>query len=295
MNVLVYCPLRPGDPRAEPEAIASILDLDWSGPLEIVFGKEDRKRGPKDELEANRNITRKYNTARNMALSGGFDALMTIEADMIVPPNALRRLSEVEADIAYGLYVSRHGRHPWLTLSKVTEDVRGSQGLGETWEERSRMWGEVVETAGVGLGCTLIHRQVLERIQFRCEDKYIANDWYFSVDARAAGFSQKHDCSVVCGHIQGYQTFWPDIANGYTIAEKSVNIREMIDMAQGKYTVLRRLSLGNTFVQPGESVELDEAVAEVLIKKGAIKPAQTQAKREAQSKKEEVKDNATDN
>lgn len=291
MKVLVYCPLRPEHPRAEPEAIASILDLDWSGPLEVVFGKDDRKRVPSDELEANRNITAKYNAARKLALAGGFDALLTIEADMIVPPNALERLSQVDADVAYGLYVSRHGRHPWLTLSTVTELVRGSQAMGETWQERSAMWGQIVETAGVGLGCTLIRHNVLERVIFRCEDQYIANDWYFAIDVRAQGFTQAHDCGLRCGHIHGYQTLWPSVSKGYEITEKSVNIREMIEMAQGKYTALDRISVGAGYVEAGEDVELDEAVAEVLLKACVIKPAEKAA---AAKSKVEVKD-ATNN
>lgn len=284
--MLVYCPLRPEDPRAEPEAIAGILDLDWSGPLAVVFGKEDRRRNPGDELDANRNITAKYNAARELALAGGFDALLTIEADMLVPPDALERLSQVDADVAYGLYVSRHGRHPWLTLSRVTEEVQGSQGMGETWQERSAMWDQVVETAGVGLGCTLIRRPVLERITFRCEDQYIANDWYFSIDVQAQGFTQMHDCGVRCGHIQGLQTFWPSVSTSHVITEKSVNIKEMIAMAKGKYVAVERLSMGDHDALPGEEVELDEAVAEVLLKQGAIKPAKPHAKAAAEKSKE---------
>lgn len=294
MNVMVYCPLRPDEPRIESETLASIMELEWPEPLDVVFGKEDRERSPQDGLEVNRNITDKYNRARQMVLDGGYDAMLTIEADMIVPPDALLRLSEVDADIAFGLYVSRHGSHPWLTIAKATENVRGSKQMGDSWHERNEMWGRVVETAGVGLGCTLIRHHVLKKLAFRCEDKYIANDWYFSVDAKAAGFTQKHDCGVVCGHIGGYQTYWPDIPNGYKVIEEPVDFREMIDMAQGKYMVVRTLSMGSRFVQPGETIELDEEIAEILLKKGAVKPAR-QAKPSKKDKEEEVIEDGTDN
>lgn len=274
MRVLVYCPLAPEVPGIHRRTLESIFALDWAYPAEIVFGKEDRQRRPLDEIEANRNITKKYNQARAMLLAGDYDALLTVESDMIIPPNALKRLSAADVDVAYGLYVSRHGKHPWLTLDRVTEDVRGSHALGETWEERGDMWLQVVTTAGVGLGCTLIRRHVLEAIPFRVRDEMIANDWYFAIDVREAGFTQAHDCGVICGHIEGYQTYWPDVAKGYRADEPSINIQELIEMARGKYIVLNRLSMADRFAEPGEEVELDEAIAEILLKKRVIKPAE---------------------
>ena len=276
-RVLIYCPLTPKAPGVHQRTLDSIFAMEWDGQADIVFGKHDRyqplRRDISDyENERNHDIANKYNQARKMTLEGGYDALMTIEADMIPPKNTLERLTKVDADIVYGLYVSRHGKHPWLTMTNVTEQVRGSAGMGETWQEREAMWGKVVDTAGVGLGCTLIRRNVLEAIPFRVMGEMIANDWYFAIDAREKGFSQKHDCSVVCGHIDGYRTLWPDVADGWLAAdEEEINIQEMLDMAKGKYIALTTLDMGDHFVKPGREVELSDEVAEVLLRKRAIK------------------------
>ena len=277
-RVLIYCPLTPKAPGVHQRTLDSIFALEWDGHADIVFGKHDRylplKRNISNyENERNYDIAAKYNQARTMTLEGGYDALMTIEADMIPPENALQRLDRVDADIVYGLYVSRHGKHPWLTMTNVTEQVRGSAGKGETWQEREAMWGKVVDTAGVGLGCTLIRRNVLEKIPFRVKDQFIANDWYFAIDAREMGFSQVHDCSVVCGHIDGYRTLWPDVADGWRATdEEKINIQELLDMAKGKYIALTTLDMGDRFVKPGVEVELADEVAKVLLRKRAIKP-----------------------
>jgi hypothetical protein len=276
-RVLIYCPLTPKSPGVHQRTLDSIFALEWDGHADIVFGKHDRYQPQRRDIsdyenERNRDIVVKYNHARKMTLEGGYDALMTIEADMLPPKNALKRLDQVDADIVYGLYVSRHGKHPWLTMMNVTEQVRGSQGKGETWKEREAMWGKVVDTAGVGFGCTLIRRNVLEAIPFRVKDEWIANDWYFAIDAREMGFSQKHDCSVVCGHIDGYRTLWPDVANGWRATdEEKINIQELLDMAKGKYIALTILDMGGYFVKPGEETELADEVAKVLLRKRAVK------------------------
>jgi len=40
-------------------------------------------------------------------LDQGFDALLTIEHDMVIPPDALLKLLDTKADVVYGLYVFR--------------------------------------------------------------------------------------------------------------------------------------------------------------------------------------------
>ncbi|MHC4361472.1 MAG: hypothetical protein ACYSTZ_01495 [Planctomycetota bacterium] len=295
-KVLVYCPLTPTAPGVHQRTLESIFALEWDGQADIVFGKHDRYLPQRRDIsnyenERNYDIANKYNQARGMALDGGYDALMTIEADMMPPANALNRLAHTGADISYGLYVSRHGKHPWLTMEKVTEQVRGSKGMGETWQERGAMWGKVIASAGVGLGCTFIGRDVLEAITFRVKDEFIANDWYFAIDAREKGFTQAHDCSVVCGHIDGYRTLWPDVTNGWRATdEEKINYQELLNMADGKYIVLTTLDMGDHYAKPGEKVELSDEVAKVLLKKRAIKPA-----KKAEVKTVRSKDYGTNN
>jgi hypothetical protein len=161
------------------------------------------------------NITRQYNKARAMVLAGGYDALLCVESDMIVPPDTLTRLVACESDVAYGLYVFRHTKHTWSAYTSLA-DATG-RSLSDDADEARSKWGAVLDVAGVGLGCTLVKRNVLEQIDFRlapdAPDK-TACDWLFSIDCQANGFAQRCDTGLVCGH-QSYKPYpmvlWPDI------------------------------------------------------------------------------------
>lgn len=211
-KVLVYCPLVPakdGRQRIHPKTLDSIMALEADTRTTFVFDREDHP----GDWDAYMNIAKKYTTARHMALDGGYDALLTIEADMIVPPDALKRLLAVDADVAYGLYASRHAELPvWLAF----DWTRGMMGrsLSRLPDKARAAWGTVRETHGTGLGCTLIRRHVLEAVPFRWTLLVpVANDWLFSLDVKEKGFRQAHDCGLHCGHIttDGTGVIWPDI------------------------------------------------------------------------------------
>jgi len=210
MNVLIYCPLNPKQPRIFARSLQSILTLDWPHPAETIFGRDDN---PKPGQAGYDNLLEKHNRARELALAGGYDALLLVEADMILPGDALARLSLVDADVAYGLYCSRHGRYQWLAFSELSEHTGVSIDRNRRFCVDS--WGKVIPTAGVGMGCTLIRRNVLEAVPFRRYGS-CADDWYFSLDCQVHGFTQAHDLGVVCGHILNEgapKIIWPTISD----------------------------------------------------------------------------------
>lgn len=198
--------MAPKRPKVYARTIQSIMNVIWNVEIDYLFGRED------DPLEnPYDNICKKYNRARQAALDGGYDALWTVESDVIVPPITLQRLTRVEADVAYGLYVSRHGNHRWLAFTNIS-DITGIS-VSDDRINAQESWGQVIETEGVGLGCTLIRRNVLEKIKFRHPSSEVANDWFFALDCKFHGFTQKHDLGVVCGHITpdpSPKILWPD-------------------------------------------------------------------------------------
>lgn len=138
-----------------------------------------------------------------MALNGGFDALVTLEHDMLMPSNALALLaSTTEAGVVYAPYMLRHGT-PVLSLWQYI----GSRNLGMSLQnypaELSRLrQAGVGIVSGVGWGCTLIWRATLERIPFH--DGGGANpagDVQFAEDCLRAGVVAmgRFDCPI--GHF----------------------------------------------------------------------------------------------
>lgn len=211
MRVLVFTPLHP-DYGIRPLTLESIMALEYDRPFARVFAASDNPTPPWEKGGGNKNITHNYNHARQIALFGGYDALLTIEADMIVSPLALAELVEAmetaEARVAYGLYVFRELEqlNYVVTLTKHSKATGSLDYIVENLEQ-------VVDCVGLGLGCTLIHRDVLAALPFRLYDEapgMLACDWRFSIDCQENGFKQVMNLAVHCGHItHDGRVLWP--------------------------------------------------------------------------------------
>jgi hypothetical protein len=201
--------MNPNSPRLWRKTAESVLKIQWSDPIDYWLTANDNPH-----QEPYENIAHQYNKARAMVLDGKYDALLTIESDMIVPPDTLQRLVACDIGVAYGLYVFRHTKHTWSAYTSIAE--RSGRSLSEDADTARELFGRVVDVEGVGLGCTLIRREVLERVSFRLFDETpykTACDWVFAYDCKQAGITQRCDLGVVCGH-QTYKPYpmilWPD-------------------------------------------------------------------------------------
>lgn len=209
MKVLVAVPTKRG--MLFRRANDSVLQLEWDEQLDIMY----LLGGDPEPLYWN-NLLTKLNDARMAALNGGYDALLTIESDIIVPPDALKKMVAVDADVVYGLFALRlrfSEEHPWNVTTKLAEWEMVH--LTSDPEAARAAWGKVIECQGHGQGICLIHRRVLERLEFRTPQPTVkAPDWYLSIDCQEQGFMQKHHLGVVCGHIdidtKPLRTYWPD-------------------------------------------------------------------------------------
>src|SRR5512139_2513988 len=100
MRVLMFTPTA----RLEPEALQALMQQTYSGPLDRMLTRDN----PETE-QVNQNIVYNYRKAQRVCLAEGYDALFTVESDVIIPPEALEKLIAVECDIAYGVYAFRRG------------------------------------------------------------------------------------------------------------------------------------------------------------------------------------------
>ena len=182
------------------------------------------------------NVARQQNKARRLALDGGYDALLSIEADMIIPPDTISALIEANADIAYGLYVWRHRVQRWSAYTDL--NLFGGKSIA-FWQDKAQdAWGDIIDVAGLGMGCTLIRTDVLKHLRFRLYEgrrddwevqaykpqlefmganpykprkSMVCTDWMMAMDAAHFGYSQRCNTRVVCGHIDtDGGVLWPD-------------------------------------------------------------------------------------
>ena len=208
MKVLVYVP----QARRVRWSLDSVLRMDSAGhQVTRVFDAANNERGIGDWYDV---ALYKMRIARDWALRGGYDALMTVEDDIIVPAHALERLANTGADVAYGLTVWRNAPHKWSAtyamewarfIDTAEQHERGREAMRD---------GEYHDTLGCGFFCTLIRRRVLEAFDFRrMDNKAGAADWPLAFDTRDHGFKQGTHYGVVCGHVEPTNTphaFYPD-------------------------------------------------------------------------------------
>lgn len=199
VRVLVFTPTWGSALR--PETEAALAGQQWDGALVWEVGRENPY--PPPDL---RNVLAQYRVGWALALAGGYDALWTVEHDMAPPPNALELLWGADAPVAYGVYLLRHGSNVVNALQASTgRNIGMSLSLHPAELAQARRRG-VVEVSGVGFGCTLIRRAVLEQIALRPDLATVGDeqtpDMPFATDCVRAGVRQVAHFGVLCGHVE---------------------------------------------------------------------------------------------
>lgn len=145
------------------------------------------------------------------ALDGGFDILVMIDDDIVMPGDALERLCAVlRADpktaLAGALYYSRDGLRPMAVSRWSSGDTTTATVPGFT--------DEPVEVAGVGFGCVAIRLAALARlerpyfgaqifIERSLRQARVCNeDYLFCERLRGQGRRIVLHAGVRCGHVE---------------------------------------------------------------------------------------------
>lgn len=152
------------------------------------------------------------NILRQMVLDQGYDYFLSLEQDVIPPVDVIERLLRHKKDIISGVYYKYFElayRHKGEIIKKVRTTVPLLFGKIEGIQTRMRylsaqdVEGEkLLKIRVCGLGCVLIHRSVLEQIQFRSSEKVECHDdLWFCNDAVKKGYEIYADTSVKCRHM----------------------------------------------------------------------------------------------
>jgi hypothetical protein len=194
-RILIYTPTY--DDMLRPETVASVESQKFSGELDYEIDDRNLHDG-RSMLE----VSEKYRDARQMGLDGGYDALLTVEHDMVLPDGCIQALWDTPAPVVYAAYMLRHGWHV-INLFRAV-DNRKSIGMSLSLYPRElrelRKLG-CIEVSGAGFGCTLMRREALEKVPFRVLDA--APDLAFAGDCVRAGLRQMGRFDAACLHIDG--------------------------------------------------------------------------------------------
>jgi hypothetical protein len=206
-NVLVFTPTYQigGVDQVRKRTLESIDNL--QGSFKFLLGRFNPFNA------GHENTLNQFKTAREIALSRDYDYMLTVEHDMIIPSNALLLLLALQVPVAYGVYVLRHGAKVLNTWRRTTGSYVG-MSLSLFPEELKKAKREVTpEVSGVGFGCTLFSRSVLERFPFHGPKNGSGSipDVPFAEDCIQNGIKQYAHFGVQCGHIEpSGRVLWPD-------------------------------------------------------------------------------------
>ncbi|HPW86638.1 MAG TPA: hypothetical protein PLU78_05550 [Chitinophagales bacterium] len=269
VKILLFCPTwsAAGVLAIRQETLDSIDNLIRPEGVELTVKISDNNIRARtgDRRGDHENTLHQYQLARRITLEENFDYLFTVEHDMIIPEDALVKLLEVDAGVAYGVY--RFRQNPAVL------NVYRPVGKKARWPNRSLdYFPEVLERArrqvitdcsGLGFGCTLIKREVLEKVEMRRFEVggHPSPDMQFAADCVRLGIVMKAHFGVSCGHIKPNGTvLWPEDRE-----DDMKNIKIYINKPF-RYTVGGR----STRFKEGEEVEFPEDAALELARGGYL-------------------------
>lgn len=158
------------------------------------------KRGNKN---TRRLLAESHEFLRKAALNGAYDFLLHFESDITPPPHVIEALLSHQKQVVSAAYHIGVGDESHLMVQEIEPQLIGIRETinmkGGT--DAKYFDGKLHEVYACGLGMTLIHKSVLEQIQFRyMEDVDAHPDTFFAHDLDMLGIKQYLDTGILCKH-----------------------------------------------------------------------------------------------
>lgn len=148
-------------------------------------------------------IAESHEALKHHALTMGYDFILHLESDIIPPHDIIERLLVHRKKIVSAMYFIDFGTDSHLMLQNI-ENLGGNlkhTTMINEGQDINIVDGQLHDVYACGLGCTLIHRSILETINFRWEEGASAHpDSFFAADLRALNIKQYLDTSILCEH-----------------------------------------------------------------------------------------------
>ncbi len=152
----------------------------------------------RDRIVASRNIL------REKVLNENYDYFFSLEQDVIPPEDIIEKLIQHNKKVTAAIYFANN-IVPGETLSKliplvyVLEDEKTLSmrplNNNELWKDQKLM-----KVVSAGLGCVLIHKDVLKEVEFRYDLNSFDDRWFF-LDLYSKQIPVYADTSIKCKHL----------------------------------------------------------------------------------------------
>jgi hypothetical protein len=181
----------PTNKYIEPETFKSIYDLDIPEGYEVDF-----QFFYGYQIDQIRNLIAEW-TKR-------YDYLFSVDSDIVLPSDSLRKMIDADKDIVTGLYIQRIPGTHTLEVYMVTP----SGGMTNIPHELFANHKGLVEVAGCGFGSVLIKGEVFRKMEYPHflyesaldHKNTVSEDVFFCKKARDLGFTIWADTTIKCDH-----------------------------------------------------------------------------------------------
>lgn len=168
----------------------------------------------KSEHELHFDFIRGYDcaVARNnickIAIAHGYDYVLMVDSDTIIPPDTLDLMLDPPVDVCLGVCPRKNTKEGKTAMIKLGSDNYSNNYLySELPEER-------VMVKGGGFACALVKTSVLSQLdypwfQYVTNEDYstFSEDFYFCQHANLYGVDVWMDPRVRCGHLARYYQY----------------------------------------------------------------------------------------
>ena len=179
------------------EVFQSIFDLDKCG------HDVDLK------MFAGHDCARARNNIADWSVAGGYDYVLMIDSDTVVPKDALRNMLDPDADIVLGCCPKKNTKNKEFPLCRVQ-----SPTLSPCLTADDLQGTERIEVNVGGFACALVKTEVFTYMKYpyfkylEYEDrKILSEDYYFCLEAIGRGYQIWVDPRVRCGHLSKYYQY----------------------------------------------------------------------------------------
>ena len=168
----------------------------------------------KSEHELHFDFVKGYDcaTARNnigkLTLANGYDYVLMVDSDTIVPPDTLDLMLDPPVDVCLGVCPRKNTKDGKSAIIKLdSQDYHNSFYYSELPEGRVRV-------KGGGFACALVKASVFSQIDFpfflyvnNADYSTLSEDYYFCQQAKMYGIDVWMDPRVRCGHLARYYQY----------------------------------------------------------------------------------------
>jgi len=157
-------------------------------------------------------LANESNYLRNKVIEEGYDYLLMVESDLFPPPDVVWRLlrhGKQVVGLPYEIGTAPNRGLCAFVIEEKKPQVWGTRRVNRE-EERKLLDGELHKIHGMGVGCVLISRDIVERFPFwysslddeRMKDEHVRKhpDVYFYLDLHNNSIRVWLDTSVLVHH-----------------------------------------------------------------------------------------------